>query len=75
MLLGLFIKKGLILNQLDEIIIYCPYCGEALDVLVDTSSGSQQYYEDCTVCCAPILFSLREDENGELTVDVKRDDE
>jgi hypothetical protein len=75
LLLGLFIKKGLILNQLDEIIIYCPYCGEALDVLVDKSAGSQQYYEDCGVCCAPILFSLREDENGELTIDVKRDDE
>jgi len=34
------------MHDLDEIIIYCPYCGEALDVLVDTSAGPQQYYED-----------------------------
>ena len=59
----------------DEIIIVCPYCGESLDVLVDTSSGPQQYYEDCSVCCAPILFIVSEDDAGEIIIDVKRDDE
>jgi len=63
------------MNELDEIIIVCPYCGESLDVLVDTSSGPQQYYEDCSVCCAPILFIVSEDEAGETVIDVKRDDE
>lgn len=61
--------------QLDEMIIYCPYCGEALDVLVDSSAGAQSYYEDCSVCCAPILFVISEDESGEMILDVKRDDE
>lgn len=60
---------------LDEIIIVCPYCGESLDVLIDTRSGPQQYYEDCSVCCAPILFVVSEDMTGEMVVDVKRDDE
>jgi hypothetical protein len=59
----------------DEIIIVCPYCGESLDVLVDTCSGPQQYYEDCSVCCAPILFIVSEDDSGEIVIDVKRDDE
>jgi len=63
------------MRDLDEIIIVCPYCGESLDVLVDTSAGPQQYYEDCGVCCAPILFTVSEDESGEMVVDVKRDDE
>ncbi len=64
------------MHELDEIIIVCPYCGESLDVLVDTSSGPQQYYEDCSVCCAPILFIVSEDdETGKMFVDVKRDDE
>lgn len=58
-----------------ESIILCPYCGETLDVLVDDSSGPQSYYEDCSVCCAPILFVLTEDEFGNIRVDVKRDDE
>jgi hypothetical protein len=63
------------MNELDEIIIVCPYCGEPLDVLVDTSSGPQQYYEDCSVCCRPILFIVSEDYDGEMVLDVKRDDE
>ena len=64
------------MHDLDEIIIVCPYCGESLDVLVDTSSGGpQQYYEDCSVCCAPILFVISEDDSGEIVIDVKRDDE
>ncbi|MEY3882624.1 MAG: hypothetical protein RIQ94_3420 [Pseudomonadota bacterium] len=61
--------------ELEEIIIDCPYCGESLDVLVDTSSGSQQYYEDCSVCCAPILFIISEDHAGEAVIDIRRDDE
>jgi hypothetical protein len=63
------------MHDLDEIIIDCPYCGESLDVLVDTSSGPQQYYEDCSVCCAPILFIVSEDESGEIIIDIKREDE
>jgi hypothetical protein len=63
------------MNELDEIIIFCPYCGEPLDVLVDTSSGPQQYYEDCSVCCRPILFIVSEDYDGEMVLDVKRDDD
>jgi Cysteine-rich CPXCG len=58
-----------------EIFINCPYCGEMLDLLVDDSSGEQSYYEDCSVCCSPILFLLTENESGEIHVDVKRDDE
>jgi hypothetical protein len=58
-----------------ETSINCPYCGEMLDVLVDNSAGEQSYYEDCAVCCAPILFVLTEDETGEIYLDVKRDDE
>jgi hypothetical protein len=55
--------------------IYCPYCGEVLDILVDELSGSQSYYEDCSVCCAPILFILTDDEDGIIQVEVKRDDD
>jgi hypothetical protein len=60
----------------EEVDITCPYCGETIAILVDSSSGSQQYYEDCSVCCAPILFSIGINLEDELVlVDVKRDDE
>ena len=34
--------------------INCPYCGEAIQLVVDCSSTSQEYIEDCQVCCRPI---------------------
>ncbi len=58
-----------------ETLIHCPYCGEIIEVLIDESAGEQSYYEDCAVCCAPILFNLTEPEPGRLAVDVRRDDE
>lgn len=40
--------------QLEEKNISCPYCGEPITVLVDTSVAEQDYIEDCSVCCQPI---------------------
>jgi hypothetical protein len=63
------------MQLLSEMNIHCPYCGEMLNVLIDDASGEQSYYEDCSVCCAPILFLLTENESGKIQVDVKREDE
>ncbi|MFU8789830.1 MAG: CPXCG motif-containing cysteine-rich protein [Methylobacter sp.] len=57
---------------MDEITIDCPYCGETIDVLIDSYG---EYYEDCSVCCAPILFIVFEDDVGDRQVEFKRDDE
>jgi len=59
----------------EEHSIECPYCGESITVLIDNSAGDQQYYEDCSVCCCPILFSTFEDELGNASLKIKRDDE
>ena len=32
----------------------CPYCGEEISMLIDISIRSQNYIEDCEVCCNPI---------------------
>jgi hypothetical protein len=35
----------------------CPHCGEPIDTFVDSGGGeSQEYIEDCAVCCRPIRF-------------------
>ncbi|MFU8817712.1 MAG: CPXCG motif-containing cysteine-rich protein [Pseudomonadales bacterium] len=44
--------------------IACPYCGEIIDVLVDTSVEHQQYVEDCSVCCRPIALTVTVDADG-----------
>ncbi|MDI9238629.1 CPXCG motif-containing cysteine-rich protein [Lysobacter sp. LF1] len=55
--------------------VQCPYCGETITLLVDTSVGAQQYIEDCQVCCRPIIVSVRVDEEGEPWVDVAAEDD
>jgi len=63
------------LNQLTEQLIDCPYCGEIIEVLIDSSDAGQQYIEDCQVCCKPINFLVTESVNGEITVNVYSEDE
>ena len=60
---------------MEEMSIGCPYCGEIIDVLVDGSAEEQEYYEDCSVCCSPILFIISIDEQSDIKLIVKRDDE
>jgi len=37
----------------------CPYCGEQISMVLDTSVRSQVYTEDCEVCCRPIQIRYR----------------
>lgn len=41
-------------DWLPEQRIHCPFCGEAISIVIDTSAGSQSYIEDCQVCCQPM---------------------
>lgn len=50
----------------DSARIICPHCGEPFDTVVDCSAGSQDYYEDCPVCCGSILLIISLDEDGSL---------
>lgn len=45
--------------------IACPYCGEWIEIAIDTSVDQQQYIEDCQVCCRPITISVSVDEEGQ----------
>lgn len=45
--------------------ISCPYCAEAMELVLDLSGGSQSYIEDCQVCCQPMQVSF-ETEDGQL---------
>ncbi|MCW8885721.1 MAG: CPXCG motif-containing cysteine-rich protein [Motiliproteus sp.] len=62
--------------MLEEVEVCCPYCGEGFSTAVDCSLEQQSYYEDCQVCCAPILFQVNCDHRGALlTLEVKTDSE
>ena len=53
-------------HMTDVIAIHCPYCGESYETVVDLSAGSQNYIEDCAICCKPIEIALRVGGDGEL---------
>lgn len=46
------------MEQQTEKQISCPYCGESISVLIDSSVPQQEYIEDCQVCCCPITFKV-----------------
>ena len=39
----------------------CPYCGERISMVLDTSVKGQTYVEDCEVCCRPIRLVIHVD--------------
>ncbi len=56
--------------------VFCPYCGEAVEITLDPGSGSQQdYIEDCYVCCRPWHVSVTYNEDGSAVVHVDASDD
>ena len=53
----------------DEAAYICDSCGEEIVVPLDLSEGStQQYVEDCPVCCRPNLIHVEVDERGDVRI-------
>ena len=51
----------------DEASYTCDSCGEEIVVPVDLSAGpSQEYVEDCPVCCHPNIVHVEIDEDGDV---------
>ena len=63
------------MNELETVQQYCPYCGESLDLAIDCSVPTQEYIEDCQVCCRPITVTATIDNDGDPSVSVKSENE
>ncbi|MFC3813367.1 CPXCG motif-containing cysteine-rich protein [Lysobacter sp. GCM10012299] len=61
--------------MLPTVDVQCPYCGETITLVIDDSAGSQNYIEDCQVCCRPITVVVEFDEDGVPQADVRGEDE
>ncbi len=47
----------------------CDNCGEEIIVPIDPSAGSsQEYVEDCPVCCHPNVLRVEIDEDGDVRI-------
>ncbi|MFV8783460.1 CPXCG motif-containing cysteine-rich protein [Microbulbifer sp. SA54] len=61
------------MDRVEEFSDQCPYCGETILLLIDTSAGSQHYIEDCAVCCRPIQVLVSVDMEGDWQVQLKHE--
>lgn len=51
----------------DEASYICDACGEKIVIPVDPSVGSsQEFVEDCPVCCRPNVIHVEFDEDGDV---------
>lgn len=60
---------------LEHTTIQCPYCWERLNISVDPGEQQQTYTEDCQICCQPMVIDAYFDENRELHVTVRREND
>jgi hypothetical protein len=53
----------------DEITYICGSCGEEIVIPLDFSEGSsQEYVEDCPVCCCPNVIRVEIDDEGSISI-------
>lgn len=55
----------------NEIFFQCPYCFESISMLVELYYGTQEYIEDCQVCCSPIkiIYKVKNEEVELISVE------
>jgi Cysteine-rich CPXCG len=57
-------------------VVRCPYCGEASEITLDPGGGaSQEYVEDCPVCCRPWTVYVSYEPDGAAEVSLAVEDE
>jgi hypothetical protein len=56
---------------LQEAVVTCPYCWERITLVIDLSVTSQDYIEDCFVCCRPIQITYTTEDGELLALDVE----
>ena len=65
--MGMERKKHRRRHLTEETSYICDACGEEIEIPVDLSAGeSQEYVEDCPVCCRPNLIHVEIDESGDV---------
>lgn len=63
------------MDLLHTMAAYCPYCDAQIELVVDASISSQDYIEDCEVCCQPIRVQVCADDPESPTLQLLREDD
>lgn len=63
------------MSSMNSAQITCPYCGAEIELVIDCSVPFQEYIEDCEVCCRPITLAVSVDEDEQISVDARSENE
>jgi hypothetical protein len=63
------------MRGVDVATIDCPYCGERIELSVDCSIDAQEYVEDCSVCCRPMIVIVAAADGALVDVEVRTESE
>ena len=63
------------MNGTTPVQVQCPYCWESIEIIVDCSVRRQEYVEDCSVCCRPILLTVRVRSKDDIEVEARQENE
>jgi len=55
--------------------IACPYCNEVIELLIDCTIAQQEYIEDCSVCCQPVIINISINDQQEVTINTRQENE
>ncbi|EAS45163.1 CPXCG motif-containing cysteine-rich protein [Photobacterium profundum] len=56
--------------------VSCPHCGHIIKITLDTSGGSQEFYDDCPSCCHAVHLNMQIDEvHKTINLFIDADDE
>jgi predicted nuclease of predicted toxin-antitoxin system len=60
----------------DELVWTCQYCGVHNVVWIDlTTQGKQDFTEDCRICCRPNRIIITKDNDENVFIESRPDDE
>ena len=49
----------------DTASVDCPFCGQSMELILDTTIAAQRFVTDCEVCCRPFEVTA-ECEDGDI---------
>jgi transcription elongation factor Elf1 len=50
--------------------ISCPFCGQAFELVIDTTVPSQQFTTDCEICCRPFEVQVESEPGAVLSLNI-----
>lgn len=54
----------------EDVEVQCPHCWERIVLEVDPSVADQEYIEDCSVCCNPLLIHVTFDRKTRELIEI-----